>query len=214
MSVFKVRLQHITQGLLDFDPSTHPLATGTGSQAATYGQVGEPFGADFPNSGAVSPQRSIFAAGPSKTYRLLTDGETFTDCNYWKQFAFPQVAKEFAFIEVVTDDGSTYSAVSGENSFAAGATETTLNTSYATVAVDLVTTYGGAARFLQLDNLDSTNDATMEINGDAAVELVIVNGTTQSFQRGSLVISSFRLKAASGSPQISWIAGIDSVCNS
>ena len=214
MSVFKVRLQHITQGLLDFDPSTHPLATGTGSQAATYGNVGEPFGADFPNSGAVSPQRQIFAAGPNKTYRLLTDGETFTDCNYWKQFAFPQVAKEFAFIEVVTDDGSTYSTLATENSFAAGASETGLDTSYATTAIDLVTTHGGAARFLQVSNLDATLDATMEVNGDTAINIVIVAGTSQTFQRGDLVVSSFRLKAASGSPTVNWIAGVNSVCNS
>ena len=206
MSVFIVRLQHITQGLLDFDPATNT--------SITYGQVGEPFGADFPNSEAVSRQRQIFAAGPNKTYRLLTDGATFTDCNYWKKFTFPTISKEFAFIEIVTDDGSIFSDVVKENTFAAGSTETGLDTNYATTAIDLVADHGGAARFLQLQNIDATDDATMEVNGDVLINLVIVQGTAQTFQRGDMVVSAFRLKAASGSPNIVWIAGIQSVCGS
>lgn len=206
MSVFKVRLQHITQGLLDFDPATNT--------SETYGQVGEPFGADFPNSEAVSRQRQIFAAGPNKTYRLLIDGATFTDCNYWKRFTFPTVAKEFAFIETITDDGSIYSDVVIENTFAAGSTETGLDANYATTAIDLVVTHGGAARFLQLQNIDATNDATMEVNGDTNINLVIIAGGSQAFQRGDMVVSAFRLKAASGSPSIVWVAGIQSVCGS
>ncbi len=206
MSVFIVRLQHITQGLLDFDPATNT--------SETYGQVGEPFGADFPNSEAVSRQRQIFAAGPNKKYRLLTDGATFTDCNYWKKFAFPQVVKEFAFIEVVTDDGSIFSDIATENTFAAGAEETGLDTNYTTTAIDLVVDHGGAARFLQLQNLDTTDDATMEINGDTTINLILVALTSQTFQRGDVVVSSFRLKAGSGSPAIRWFAGIQSVCNS
>ena len=124
MSVFRVKLQNVKQGLMDLDPSTHPLAMGSGNQPATYGMNGEPMGQEWPNSEAQSRQRQMFVAGPGRTYRLLKDGDTFTDNNYWKRFAFPQVGREFAFIEVVTDDGSVYSDVPEENTFAAGQAET------------------------------------------------------------------------------------------
>ena len=80
MSVFKVQLNNIEQGLLDLDPSTHPLASSSPSSTpATYGVLGEPFGEAFPNSGDASLQRQIFVTGPNLTYRLLSDGEQFTD---------------------------------------------------------------------------------------------------------------------------------------
>lgn len=213
MSVFKVKLQHITQGLLDLDPSTHPLAAGSGSSPATYGQLGEPFGEDFPSSGAASLQRQMFATGPNRTYRLLKDGDTFTDCNYWKRFAYPQVAREFAFIEVVTDDGSIYSDVPGENTFAAGNTET-LTTAFTGTVIDFVNTYGGAASFLQVQNLDGSIAIDGELNGDANVTFRLLAGETQIFNSGDLQITLLRLKADSGTPSASWIASIRSVCNS
>jgi hypothetical protein len=55
-----------------------------------------------------SIQRSVYVMGPHKTNRLLKDGTTFTDSNYWKRFAYPQVSKEQAIVEVVSDDGSVY----------------------------------------------------------------------------------------------------------
>jgi hypothetical protein len=56
-----------------------------------------------------SIQRTIYAPGPNKINRKLFDGQTFTDVNYWKRFAYPNLAHENAFIEVVTDDGSVWS---------------------------------------------------------------------------------------------------------
>jgi len=210
MSVFKVKLQNVKQGLLDLDPSTHPLSAGN---AATYGQLGEPFGEEWTNSEAASRQRQMFVAGPNRTYRLLKDGETFSDCNYWKRFAYPQVAREFAFIEVTTDDGSIYSDVPEENSFAAGATET-LSTDFTDTVVDFVTTYGGSARFLQVQNLDGTATVTGELNGDTNVTFTLGANETQIFNQGDLAITLLRLKADSGTPDASWIASIRSVCNS
>lgn len=67
MSVFRVKLNNAQQGLLDIDPST--------DTSATFGMVGTPF--------TTSKQRQIFVAGPTNRYRLLQDGDTFTDCNYW-----------------------------------------------------------------------------------------------------------------------------------
>lgn len=198
MSVFKVKLQNIKQGLLDMDPSTHPLSAGT---AAIYGDLGDPED--------VSLQRQIFVAGPNRTYRLLKDGEQFTDCNYWKRFAYPQVAQEFAFIEVVTDDGSVYSDIPEENTFAAGASET-LTTDYADTVVDFVDSHGGPARFLQVQNLDATAVVNGELNGDTNVTFQLGGGETQIFNQGDLAITLLRLKSDSASSAASWIASVRS----
>jgi hypothetical protein len=203
MSVFKVKLQNVQQGLLDKDPSTHPLATGT--TFATYGQLGSAF--------AVSKQRQVWVAGPNRRYRLLSDGATFTDCNYWKQFAYPQTSYEKAFIEVVTDDGSVYSDIPEENVFTKGAT-VTLSTAYSANAIDFVTTYGGPARFLSVQNLDASIAIFGELNGDTNVTFKILGGETMMFNQGDMVITMLRLKSASATPQASWIASIKSTCNS
>ena len=213
MSVFKVQLQNINQGTLDLDPSTHPLAMGSGNQPATYGQHGETFGVHNPNSGSASVQRTIFVAGPHGTYRLLKDGEQFSDCNYWKRFAFPQTNRENAFIEVVSDDGSIYSDIPSENVFSAGATET-ITDDFADTVIDFVNNHGGPAKFLQVQNLDGAIAIDGELNGDVNVTFRLNAGETQIFNQGDLVITMIRLKADSGTPNVSWIAGVKSVCNS
>jgi len=203
MSVFTVKLQNNAQGLLDIDPSTHPLATGS---AATYGRLGTPF--------STSKQRQIWVAGPNRRYRLLRDGDTFTDCNYWKQFAYPQCPLERAFIQVTTDDGSVYSDNPDENTFVKGAT-VTLSTSFADTVIDFVTTYGGPAKFLSVQNLaGSSINITGELNGDTNVTFTIAQGETMMFNQGDMVITYLRLKAASSTPSASWIASIKSTCNS
>lgn len=203
MSVFKVQLQNINQGQLDLDPSTHPLASG--DAFATYGQLGSQF--------AVSKQRQVWVAGPNRRYRLLSDGTTFTDCNYWKQFAYPQCPLDRAFIAVVDDDGSVYSSVAEENLFTVGATET-LSTSLSDTVIDFVTTYGGPAKFLSVQNLDGSIKVTGELNGDTGVTFVIAAGETMMFNQGDAVITMLRLKSASATPSASWIASIQSTCNS
>ena len=83
MSVFRVKLNNASQGLLDTDIN--------GVQNET------------------SIQRTIYVTGPNRINRKLVDGEEFTDCNYWKRFTEDEMGAESAFIEVVTDDGSVYS---------------------------------------------------------------------------------------------------------
>jgi len=198
MSVFKVQLNNIAQGRLDLDPTT--------DTSGTYGQVGSPF--------AISKQRQIWVAGPNRRYRLLKDGDQFTDCNYWKQFAYPQTTLEKAFIAVVTDDGSVYSSNPDENTYTKGAT-VTLDTSFATTVIDFVNTYGAPARFLSVQNLaGSSINITGELNGDTNVTFTIAQGETMMFNQGDMMITMLRLKAASGTPTASWIASINSTCNS
>jgi hypothetical protein len=62
MSVFRVNLNNSVQGTLDLNPATT---------------------AEF----VTSVQRTVYVTGPNKIYRKLADGDTFTDCNYWKKFA-------------------------------------------------------------------------------------------------------------------------------
>lgn len=205
MSVFQVQLQNIQQGRLDLDPSTHPLASASPTGTATYGQLGSAF--------TTSKQRQIWVAGPNRRYRLLKDGDTFTDCNYWKQFAYPQCTLERAFINVITDDGSIYSDIPEENTFVKGAT-VTLSTAFSGTVVDFVTTYGGPAKFLSIQNLDASIKITGELNGDTNVTFVIAAGETMMFNQGDMVITYLRLKAASGTPSANWIASIKSTCNS
>jgi len=197
MSVFKVKLNNIQQGLLDLDPSTNT--------SETYGQLGTVF--------AVSKQRQTWVAGPNRRYRLLKDGDQFTDCNYWKQFAYPQTTLEKAFIEVVTDDGSVYSDVPEENVFTKGAT-VALTTAFSGTVIDFVTTYGGPARFLSVQNLDAGITITGELNGDTNITFTVPAGETFMFNQGDLTITMLRLKSASGTPNASWIASIKSNCNS
>lgn len=195
MSVFRVKLQNVKQGLLDMDPSTY-------AAGAAYGQLGTAF--------TQSKQRQIFVAGPKRTYRLLKDGDQFTDCNYWKRFAYPQVAQEFAFVEVVTDDGSVYSDVEAENTFAKGGTPT-LTANFADTVIDFVATYGGAAQMLMVQNLDGTHHVQGELNGDTNVTFTLNETETQIFNSGDLAITKLRLKGVSGTPQATWLASIRSV---
>jgi hypothetical protein len=206
MSLFQVQLQNLVQGRLDMDPSSHPLASGTTAQPALYGALGSPF--------ATSKQRQIYVAGPRRTYRLLKDGDTFTDCNYWKQFdvAYGCDASK-AFIHTITDDGSVWSDVQDENTFGVGAT-VALTTNLADTVIDFVTTYGQPARFLQVQNLDASIKITGELNGDTNLTFTLAGGATQVFNVGDLAITKLRLKAASGTPSANYLAAVKSVAKS
>lgn len=197
MSVFKVKLNNNSQGRLDLDPTTNT--------SDTYGQLGTAF--------AVSKQRQIYVAGPNRSYRLLSDGETFTDCNYWKRFTSDALGAEHGFIEVLSDDGSVYSDIPEENVFSVGET-LTISNSFAANVVDFVTDHGGPARFLMVQNLDQTITITGELNGDTNITFTIAAGETMMFNQGDMVITMLRLKSASGTPDVSYIASIKSPCNS
>lgn len=150
MSVFKVKLTNVNQGLLD----TNGQSTGT------------------------SIQRGVYIMGPNKVNRLLIDGSTFTDSNYWKRFAFPQVSYEQAMIDVVTDDGSVWvdnpvgaRTFGVSSTFTPGAAYNTTNT------IDYLGTYGSYARYVQISTTGA--NCTVRING--SVELSVTTSAAQIF---------------------------------
>lgn len=181
MSTFRVKLHQGNQGDLDTHATT--------------------------NSN-VSLQRTVYVMGPHKTNRKLSDGDTFTDSNYWKRFAYPQVSREDAFIEVVTDDGSVYvdgDAEHGVNgaypvvynfTLAAGSTYA-VNTAAGKLA-DVLTDYSSHALYTQISV--ATNNAKCKINGSAIFD--VTTTAVQVFNPGDMDITKLEFQNDSGGNSI------------
>lgn len=204
MSVFTVKLQNPSQGQLDIDPST-----------------GLPF--------TTSVQRSIYVAGPNRIERKLNDGDVFTDCNYWKRFAYPQLPLDQAFIEVTTDDGSVYSDDSEENTFPlffGGESAMTISASSAFTdednIIDILSTYGSYAKFVQIQNLGTAGNADQDIkvklNGSASAIMTLAAGDTQVFNAGDLSVSVIAFQGndneSADDTDVQVLLSVESVCNS
>jgi hypothetical protein len=191
MSVFRVKLNNSAQGALDINPSTL---------------------LEF----STSIQRTIFVTGPKRIYRKLTDGDTFTDCNYWKKFAYPQVPYDQAFIEVVTDDGSVYSEVEEENNYPQVYNLTVLDGSaFAANVCDIIGDTGAAANFVQINNTAGGGDVRVKLNGLAGAIFDLNAGDTQVFNYGDLAVTKLNFDNNSGSDaDVQVIVSIKSVCQS
>jgi hypothetical protein len=191
MSVFRVKLNNSAQGALDINPSTL---------------------LEF----STSIQRTIFVTGPKRIYCKLTDGDTFTDCNYWKKFAYPQVPYDQAFIEVVTDDGSVYSEVEEENNYPKVYTLTVLDGSaFAANVCDIIGDTGAAANFVQINNTAGGGDVRVKLNGLAGAIFDLNAGDTQVFNYGDLAVTKLNFDNNSGSDaDVQVIVSIKSVCQS
>ena len=212
MSTFKVALNNIDQGLLDKDPGT--AVAGAGPHQNGVGSQINP-----------SLQRSVYIMGPNRVNRLLKDGDTFVDCNYWKRFAYPQVPRNEAFIEVVSDDGSVYSDIPSENTFpavfrpgtagviAAGAGPDDTN-----MTLDVVTTHGGPATFVQITNLDASDSIQVRLNGIAGATFTLQANSSQIFNAGDLQVTEIAFdNSASGTAEVDSLEvllSVRSVCNS
>ncbi len=169
MSTFRVKLTNTAQGSLD-----------------TAGQAN-----------GVSYQRTVYIMGPGKVNRKLKDGETFTDVNYWKRYAHPQLPLDQAFIEVVSDDGAPYTDVESEN-VAPRSYSFTLSssTTYADNVIDILGDTGGYATFCQIT---PTVACRMKINGSANAIISLAANSTQIFNPGDLTISKLEFdNSASG----------------
>lgn len=198
MSTFIVRLNQGAQGALDKDPST-----------MTADHLGTPM--------TVSRQRQVYVMGPRKINRLLKDGDTFTDCNYWKKFAYPQCSLENAIVVFAPngDDGSTYvegGAVGTVPVIHAGNVAPG-----ATVTIDFVADHGGATTFCQIENLESAGEKIKVYLNGGLTSFDLDGGASQIFNSGDLAITKIVLDntasgASPGAYQV--IAAIASECNS
>lgn len=194
MSLFRVKLQNTQQGLLDIDPTTGAART-------------------------TSFQRTIMVNGPRRIQRQLVDGDTFTDCNYWKQFAYPQCPLNEAFIEVVTDDGSVYSDIAEENVFpvvwnpgTSGVISAGADPDDTNMTLDIVSDYGGPAKFVQFYNGDSADNVQVKLNGSTDAVFTLHHGETQIFNANDLVITKIQFdNSASGAAQVNPVQVILSV---
>jgi hypothetical protein len=204
MSVFKVALNSIAQGYMDLNP-----ATATSISALDHSQLGAGMNPSI--------QRTIYVSGPNNTYRNLKDGEQFTDCNYWKRFAYPQVSLADAFIEVVSDDGSVYSDVSDENTYPKVYDLTVTNGStYGDNIVDILGDTGGFAVFVQIANQGATA-VKVRLNGTANAIFDLGSGETQVFNHGDLSVTKleFANTVSGGSDtEVQVLVSVRSVCNS
>jgi hypothetical protein len=164
--------------------------------------------------GNYSIQRTMYAMGPNKINRKLKDGDTFTDCNYWKRFAYPQVPYNEAFIQVVSDDGSVY--VDGEESLAVRAYNKTVTggSTYSTSgnSVDILGDTGGYGRWATI----TTNaDIQVKVNGLSTSIFTVEASTSHTFQAGDVLISSLQLaKSASGNATVEVLVGVVTQCSS
>lgn len=204
MSVFRVKLNNMDQGKLDLlAPTASP---GLGSQAL------------------VSSQRQAFIMGPGKCQRLMVDGETFTDCNYYKKFCVASSTNltgtnyENAILEIVTDDGNEWSDTEG------GATQLTsthlhvlASTDYAANEIDFITSYGGPAIFIQMENTSGADDVSVKINDRSAAIFTLGFGDTQVFNRGDLTINKVQFAntaSGAGNVIVNLMFSIESQCYS
>jgi hypothetical protein len=206
MSVFRVALNNASQGLLDLNPST-------ASAGAVTGQ-------GLGDQQTTSVQRGVYVMGPNKINRLLIDGETFTDCNYWKRFAYPQVPLNEAIVSVVTDDGSVYSDIASENVYPKVYNLIIVDgTSFddANNLVDIASDTGGYAVFAQITNNSGGQDLRMRINGVSDAVMDLPADSTQVFNAGDLSISKIEFSnAASGTVNdcpVQVVLSIRSFCN-
>lgn len=192
MSVFTVQLNNNQQGLMDLNPAT-------GAQMSP------------------SLQRTMWVTGPNRTYRELFDGATFTDCNYWKKFCYPQVPLDQAILVCTTDDGSVYSDVPEENTFPRVYDNTVVGASvYASNVIDVIGDNGAPAVSASIENT-SSQGIKVKMNGLATAIFDLAANETKSFNLGDAVISRLEFNnTASGATTatVQTILTIRSKCNS
>ena len=173
MSVFRVKLNNASQGLLDLDEN--------GVQKTT------------------SIQRSIYVAGPNRINRKLLDGQEFTDCNYWKRYTVDEMGAENAFIEIVTDDGSVYSDNTGSVYPYVWTIDVDASTTYEDNQIDIAADTNSYTVSCQIANLNSTSgdDVRIRLNGSVTAVLDLKAGQTQIFNIGELALTLIEIDNSS-----------------
>lgn len=164
---------------------------------------------------SVSIQRTMYCPGPHLTNRVLNDGETFQDCNYWKQFTLPVAGPQAAFIEVVEDDGIPFSYYQ-ETFIPRVYNLTVLNGSdFADNLVDFMADYGVPASSATVTV--TGEDVLMQINGMTSADYPLAAGSGIEFNPGELQITSLafaNVVSGGASANVIVLASIPSVCTS
>jgi hypothetical protein len=195
MSKFQVTLNNSAQGLLDINPTT----------SVPYSEL------------IPSLQRTLYVAGPNRKYRKLKDGDIFYDCNYWKQFSYPNATYETAFITVLEDDGSIYSDVADENVFPSVYTLNVAHgSSFSSNVVDIFGDTGSYAAFVQITNQGMT-PVQVRLNGLNTAVFDLQDGETQVFNNGDLPVTKLEFSntiSGGSDTMIQVIASVRSVCKS
>lgn len=158
MSLFQVKLNNGTQGMLDNDP---------------YGD---------------SIQRSIYVAGPDRISVQLKDGQTFKGPNYWKRFAYPQTSKDQAFLIVLEDDGSVWSDYSDSNNVPkVYKLIVNTESNFEDNSIDIESYSGKFAEFVQITN-QSNEYVKIKLNGLSDAIFELGPKETQVFNYGEINI--------------------------
>jgi hypothetical protein len=148
-------------------------------------------------------QRSAYIMGPNRVNRKLKDGEVFTDCNYWKRFAYPQVSLEEAFIEVVEDDGTIYSESLPTNTYPrvynilakAGS-------GFEENKADIAKESKSYATFAQITNKNNLNKIKIRLNSLNSAIIEIPPENTQVFNVGEVTIGSIEIDNSEGEEDV------------
>lgn len=140
-------------------------------------------------------QRTAYIMGPNRVNRILKDGEVFTDCNYWKRFAHPQLPLEEAFIEVLEDDGTIYSDSLADNTYPKVYDITALpGTAFSQNKADIQGDSGSFALFAQITNKSEADPVRIRINGLDSAIIDLGAGNTQVFNAGEVTIGSLEVE--------------------
>lgn len=164
MSLFQVKLNNGTQGMLDNDPSGDSI------------------------------QRSIYVSGPDRVNVQLNDGQIFRGPNYWKRFTYPQTSKDQAFLIVLEDDGSVWYDYSDSNNIPrVYKLEINSESDFEDNVVDIELDYGKFAEFVQIRN-QSNESLKIKLNGLADAVFDLESKETQIFNYGEINIKKIEAK--------------------
>lgn len=169
MSVFKVKLNNGTQGLLDNDPN------------------------------GTSIQRSIYVPGPDRVSRELKDGETFSGSNYWKRFTYPNTSLDQAFLILLEDDGSIwYDKADFNNIPKVYKLSVTAETDFEDNVVDIQDDTDSFADFVQISNKSEEDSVDIRLNGLSSAIFELGAKETQVFNSGELNIQKIEATITEG----------------
>jgi hypothetical protein len=175
MSLFRVHLNTVTDGLMDTNPKTHL-------------------------QNKPSYQRTIYIMGPNRINRELHDGDEFVDCNYWQKFDYGQPG---GFIETVTNDGSVwndYTKTSSNIPYSKTFTVASNATTYlAANTANILSDTGSVSVYTRIINdADAlTGSVIIGLNGTVGspvATFTLAGGTSMIFEVGDLSLSLIQVK--------------------